>query len=248
MNDRPAPRIEIHPDPASLATAVAGALLGRLSRMERAAHQPQVGLTGGTIAHRVHEEIARHHSGAVADVRPVDWSQVTVWWGDERFVDADSDDRNAVQARRAFLDEVGPGSVHEIPAADEVDDIEAAADAYAETLRAHGAGAFDILMLGLGPDGHVASLFPGAPALDVDDRPTVGVPDSPKPPPERVSLTFPALNRAHSVWFLAAGAEKADAVARALAAEGSVHETPARGVSGLEETIWFLDSAAASLL
>jgi 6-phosphogluconolactonase len=102
-------------------------------------------------------------------------------------------------------------------------------------------------MLGIGPDGHVASLFPGHEALDVDDRIAVGVTDSPKPPPARISLTFPALNRARSVWFLVSGEGKADAVARALGG-ADLHEIPAAGVSGQEETIWFLDRESSSAL
>jgi 6-phosphogluconolactonase len=104
------------------------------------------------------------------------------------------------------------------------------------------------MMLGVGPDGHVASLFPGFPQLDVDDRIAVGVTDSPKPPPERISLTFDALNRSKSVWFLVSGDEKAPAVARALAEGTDRHDCPASGVTGSEETIWFLDRAAASQL
>ena len=250
---RPVPRVEIHPDAETLAVTVAGALLGRIAEVQEAGNQVHIALTGGTIAELVHREIARHHSGAVPDVRPVDWTRVHVWWGDERFVAHDSPDRNARQAREAFLDEVGASQVHEVPAADQVDDAEAAASSYSDTVHEHGSGEFDVLMLGLGPDGHVASLFPGHPALEVDDRIAVAVHDSPKPPADRVSLTFAALNRARSVWFLVSGDGKADAVARALAEPGSVPgttvaKTPARGVLGREETIWFLDSAAASAL
>ena len=105
-------------------------------------------------------------------------------------------------------------------------------------------------MLGLGPDGHVASLFPGHPALGVDDRVAVAVPDSPKPPPERISLTFGALNHSRAVLFVVSGEEKADAAARALAPDGTVEETPARGVTGLPGTdpTWHLDRPAASAL
>jgi 6-phosphogluconolactonase len=98
-------------------------------------------------------------------------------------------------------------------------------------------------MLGMGPDGHVASLFPGDPHLQDHDHIAVAVTDSPKPPPERVSLTFDALNRSRAVWFLVTGAEKADAVRRAWAFEGSVEETPARGIVGPSVT-WFVDEAA----
>ena len=100
----------------------------------------------------------------------------------------------------------------------------------------------------VGPDGHVASLFPGYPQLDVDDQIAVPVTDSPKPPPERISLTLPALNRSKSVWFLVSGTEKAAAVARALADGTDLHDCPAAGVSGADETIWFLDRSAASVL
>jgi 6-phosphogluconolactonase len=102
-------------------------------------------------------------------------------------------------------------------------------------------------MLGVGPDGHVASLFPGHEALDATDAVAVAVHDSPKPPPDRVSLTFEALDRARAVWFLVSGDGKADAVAAALAG-GDLHEVPARGVSGEQETLWLLDEAAASSL
>jgi 6-phosphogluconolactonase len=227
-----------------LAEAVAAALLQRLAAAQAAGEVPQIGLTGGTIAEHVHRAIARLSPGSA-----VDWSRVVVWWGDERFVAPDSPDRNAGQARAAFLDAVGadPAHVHEMPSTAEASGVDEGAAAYSATMRAEGAGSFEVLMLGLGPDGHVASLFPGHPALDVDDRIAVGVTDSPKPPPERISLTFAALNHAKAVWFLVSGQGKADAVARALGG-AEVHEIPATGVAGEDETVWFLDEAAASRL
>jgi 6-phosphogluconolactonase len=238
------PRIEVHPDSATLATAIAGELLTRLADAQAAGGIPQIALTGGTIADQMHREIAR-----LSPASEVDWSQVVVWWGDERFVAPDSPDRNAGQARAAFLDAVGvdPGRVHEMPSTADASDVEAGAAAYSDALREHGSGEFDVVMLGIGPDGHVASLFPGFPQLAVTDRIAVGVTGSPKPPPERISLTFPALNRARSVWFLASGDGKASAVAQALGGADR-HDIPAAGVNGHEETIWFLDRAAASAL
>jgi 6-phosphogluconolactonase len=237
-------RIEVHDDAAALATAVAGELLSRLADAQAAGHVPQIALTGGTIADAIHREVARLSPGS-----GVDWARVVVWWGDERFVAADDPERNAGQARAAFLDAVGvePAHVHEMPSTADADDVEAAAAAYSSELREHGSGEFDVVMLGVGPDGHVASLFPGNAALDVRDRIAVGVTDSPKPPPQRVSLTFPALNRARTVWFLVSGDAKASAVARAL---GGVdpHDIPAAGVSGHDESIWFLDRPSASAL
>ena len=179
---------------------------------QAAGHHPDIGLTGGGKADAVHREIAR-----MAPASGVDWGAVQFFFGDERFVAADSPDRNVVQARAAFLDEVGAFRVVEVPASDEVATVEDAATAYAERVRDEGTGNFDVLMLGVGPDGHIASLFPGHSALDTTDAITVAVADSPKPPPERVSLTFEALNRARCVWFLVSGEAKAEAVARALA-------------------------------
>ncbi len=245
-------RIEVFDDADALARAVAGELLSRLGRAQADEGVPQIALTGGSVAERVHAAL-----GAAGPGADVDWTRVVVWWGDERFVDRDSDDRNARDARRSFLDPVGVPDhhVHEAPATDTAGSAAEAASAYSQTLREHGSGAFEVLMLGIGPDGHCASLFPGHPALDVDDQVAVAVTDSPKPPPERVSLTFGALNRSRAIWFVASGEEKAEAVARALADEGDLHDTPARGVTGLPdvdgsptEVVWFLDRPAASHL
>ena len=152
---------------------------------------------------------------------------------------------------RDFLDRVGvdPARVHEMPSTADAADVEAAATSYADVVRAAGTGRFQLVMLGVGPDGHVASLFPGSAQLDVDDAIAVAVTDSPKPPPERVTLTFPALNRADEVWFVVSGADKAEAVGRALATTpADLHEIPAVGVRGESATIWFLDHESASRL
>lgn len=233
-----------HDDTDLLVGDVASALLDRLEAAQARGEVPQIGLTGGTIADALHRELARR-----APDSSVDWSRVVFWWGDERFVEAASPDRNARQAREALLDHVGvdPAHVHEVPASDQVASAEEAAAAYSTALREHGAGFFEVLMLGVGPDGHCASLFPGHPALHATDAIAVAVHDSPKPPPDRVTLTFEAMERCRAVWFIASGEGKADAVARALADEGSVEETPARGVTG-EETVWWLDEDAASSL
>lgn len=236
MND-----IRTFDTPEQLASAAAAALLDLLADEQAAGRVPHIVLTGGTIAEAIHAEVARQ-----APASGVDWGAVDIWFGDERFVAAGSPDRNALQARRAFLDEVGAHRVHAMPATGEVPDAGAGAAAYAEEVRGSGGGEFDVVMLGIGPDGHIASLFPGYPQLDVTDAIAVGVSDSPKPPPDRISLTFEALNRARQVWFFVSGSGKAEALARALAPEGDVHETPARGVHGREATVWFTDDAARS--
>ena len=233
--------VVVRDDASDLARHVAGALLDLLERSQAAGEVPCVALTGGTIADAIHREVARQAVG-----RNVDWRRVELWWGDERYVPAADAERNAGQARAAWLSHVDldPARVHEMPASDgEHAGVAEAAAAYAREVRAEGRGGFDLVMLGIGPDGHVASLFPGSAQLDADDI-AVAVTDSPKPPPERVSLTFGALDRAREVWFLASGAGKAEAVARALAGADR-HEIPATGVTGQERTVWFLDADAA---
>ncbi len=241
--------VVVHDDASTLAGDVASRLLERIEEAQSRGEVPHIGLTGGSIADAIHREVARRAVDA-----SVDWSRVVIWWGDERFVESTSDDRNSRQARAAFLDllPLDPAHIHEVPAADEAASVEESAAAYSATMRSEGAGHFTVLMLGVGPDGHIASLFPGHEALDVADQIAIAVHHSPKPPPLRVSLTFEAMDRARAVWFVVSGREKASAVAAALtlpeSAGGDRREIPARGVVGTEETLWLIDAEAASEL
>ncbi|WP_281388902.1 6-phosphogluconolactonase [Kribbella qitaiheensis] len=173
----------------------------------------------------------------------IDWRRVEFWWGDERFLPQGDPERNETQAWDALLShvDVDPARVHPM-AADSGQGAEAAADAYAAEIAASGVRTFDVLMLGVGPDGHVASLFPGYPELAEQDRWAVAVHDSPKPPPTRVSLTFPTLGRSREVWFVVSGEDKADAVAQAVSAAADL---PASTPKGLDRTLWLIDDAAA---
>ncbi len=233
--------IRILPNADEVAHAVAEEFVARLAAVQAEGRVPSVALTGGTVANQIYRAVAAMPSAHV------DWMKVDFWWGDERYVPADSTDRNDRAAELDLLDVVvvDPARVHAMPAADEVHlDVAQAAASYGELVRTRGGGLFDLVLLGVGPDGHVASLFPGFPQLDVDDEIAVAVTGSPKPPPERITLTFSALNRTREVWFLVTGDAKADAVTRALADDGSVHETPARGIT-CQNRIWWLDEAAA---
>lgn len=248
-----APVVVVHPDADALATATAARLLVRLLDAQSQHSPVHVGLTGGGMGGRVLAEVA---SSPLRDA--VDWTGVHVWWGDERFLPEGDPRRNETQARAALLDALPlpAANVHAVPPpGPDVPTPEAAADAYARELAAHAAPAgsddagpevpaFDVLLLGVGPDGHVASLFPGRPTLAVLDRTTVAVHDSPKPPPERVSLAFPAIEAAEEVWLVVAGADKAPAVARALAG-APTEEIPAAAVRGRSRTLWLLDVQAA---
>ncbi len=207
-------------------------------------------LTGGGIGTRVLEELA-----AAPARDAVDWRHLDIWWGDERFRPAGDPERNETGARATLLDhvEVSRTRVHPMPGPDgpDGDDPEAAAERYAGWLRAaaqpedHGeVPSFDVLLLGIGPEGHVASLFPGLPAL-YEERPVVAVHGSPKPPPVRLTLTLPAIRSARQVWIIAAGAEKAAAVRLALSGAGPV-QIPAAGARGRQQTLHILDRAAAA--
>ena len=145
-----------------------------------------------------------------------------LFWGDDRYVPADDDDRNDKQAREALLDHVDipAANVHAMPASDGEfgADIDAAALAYEQVLAANApdggpSPAFDVHLLGMGPEGHVNSLFPHTEATAETERFVVGVTDSPKPPPQRITMTLPAVVRSREVWLVVSGSEKAEAVA-----------------------------------
>lgn len=246
------PAVMVHADRDLLAQAVAARLVTGIVDAQAVRRTASAVLTGGGIGTGT---LAALGGSPARDA--IDWSRVDVWWGDERFLPAGDPERNETGARAALLDSVPVDTdrVHAMPASDGLDgdDVESAAKRYAAELAAavrpddHGpVPAFDILMLGVGPDGHVASLFPEHPGL-YDERPVVAVRDAPKPPPTRISLTFGALNAAREVWFLVSGAEKAEAVRLALSGAGSA-QIPATGVRGRERTLWLLDRDAASEL
>jgi 6-phosphogluconolactonase len=245
-----APLVVVHRDAALLARAVAARLVTRLVDCQSARGAASVVLTGGRVGGAVLEEL---RDNPARDA--VDWRRLDVWWGDERFLPSGHPDRNETQARHALLDSVtlDPARVHPMPAAGGPDgeDAEGAAERYAAELRAatrpedHGdVPAFDVLLLGVGPDGHVASIFPESPAA-YDERPVVAVRGAPKPPPTRLTLTFGAVNSATEVWPVAAGAEKAPIIGLALGGAGRV-QVPAAGVAGRRRTLWLLDRAAAA--
>ncbi len=237
-------------DSDTVARRVAGDLLTALEAVQAEGRIPAVVLTGGTVARKVHAAVAE-----AADRDRVDWGSVEFWWGDERYVAADDDERNAGQAWDDLLHHlpVDPDRVHAMPASDdELLDVDAAAWDYAQGLRASfrsvaaGDPWFDVLMLGIGPDGHCASLFPGRAEVE-SDADVLGVRDSPKSPPERVTLGMATLRRARHVWFVATGEEKAQAVARSVGGD-DLSRTPAAGPRGRESTTWYVDDAAAGLL
>jgi 6-phosphogluconolactonase len=207
---------------------------------ERLAEQTRAGgsivLTGGSTP--------RHAYEIAAELEP-DWSRAELWWLDERCVPPDDQQSNYGMAKAALLDrlEVAPAAVHRMQGELGRDDGVAE---YKHELA--GVGEFDLVLLGLGSDGHVASLFPNFPTLDVTGREVVGSPAGLEPFVDRISMTLPRLCNTQELLFLVAGADKADAVARALSGPPS-HATPgslARSAEGTTRAI--LDRAAAAKL
>jgi 6-phosphogluconolactonase len=249
------PEVFVYASGDLLASAAAARTVTRLADAIAAQGHAHLVLTGGGIGTKVLAAIA-----AAPARDAVDWRVVDFWWGDERFEVTGDPERNETGARAALLDKLGvdQARVHAVPGPDgpDGDDVDAAAARYAAELaaaaRQAGGGessavpAFDVLMLGVGPEGHVASIFPEAPAAYATGS-VVAVRDSPKPPPTRISLTFSAIQAAREVWVLASGAEKADAVAEALSGV-SQDKLPAAGARGRDRTLFLLDQAAAAKL
>jgi 6-phosphogluconolactonase len=246
------PLVVVHRDAILLARAVAARLVTALVDAQAAHGRASVVLTGGGIGTATLRELA---ASPARDA--VDWGALDIWWGDERFLPAGHPDRNDTQARQCLLDavEVDPLRVHPMGTSDgaDGDDVDAAAQRYAAELAAvaqpedHGpVPTFDVLLLGVGAEGHIASLFPESPAL-YDDRLVVPVRGAPKPPPTRLSLSLRAINAAREVWVVAAGQEKAGAARLALSGAGST-AVPAAGAQGRARTLWLLDTPAASRL
>ncbi|MFT4167315.1 MAG: 6-phosphogluconolactonase [Microlunatus sp.] len=233
------PEILLHDSADDVAEALAARLASRLAELQRGTSTPQVALTGGRIATKAYQRL-----GAEGRSSAVDWSRVGLWWGDERFVAADDDDRNARQALTALSSlPLNLEHVHPMPAAGDGLELDEAAEAYEAEL---GDATFDICLLGMGPDGHVASLFPEHPSSYAEGR-VIAVRSSPKPPPERISLTLEVINRSAEVWFCVTGADKAAAARLALSGTGPI-QVPAAGVRGQDRTLWLIDRAAAAEL
>ena len=194
-----------------------------------AAATGHVVLTGGSSPRRAYE------------LATPDWSETEIWWSDERCVSPVDDRSNFKLVQETLLDRVATRAVHRMRG--ELG-REAGADAYEQELGA--VERFDFVLLGLGPDGHVASLFPNEPTLDETDRRAIGAEAKLDPFVDRITLTLPVLCAARTVVFLVTGAGKADAVRRAFADEPS-RATPGSLVRG-EETVVVLDAAAAASL
>ncbi len=243
------PELIVQASAESLATDVAVRVVATLARAQQTREWAALALTAGSIMEQVWSQIA------VAPLRDtVDWSRVDVFWADERYVPAGDADRNDVPAIRLLFSHppFEAARLFPMPASDgPFADLDEAAAGYAAQLAAarrpddpdelpH----FDVLLLGVGPDGHCASLFPEHPSAYDESGPVIAVRNSPKPPPLRISLSFAGLAAANEIWFVASGAGKARAVALALSGAGRV-QVPAAGPHGRLRTLWLVDREAA---
>ncbi len=241
--------IETYVDAAELATAAGSRLVGAITSAIATRGKAFIVLTGGGTGVALLRHVAEYG-------RDIDWSAVHLFWGDERYVAENDDDRNDKQAREALLEQIDipARNVHAMAAADGEfgADLDAAALAYEQVLAANGADgeptpAFDVHLLGMGGEGHINSLFPHTAAVREKSRLVVGVADSPKPPPQRITLTLPAIQRSREIWLVVGGAAKADAVAAAIGG-ADPDDVPAAGAIGTDKTVWLLDAEAAAKL
>jgi 6-phosphogluconolactonase len=241
--------IEKYPDTDALVAAAGDRLVDAITGAIDKRGQAHIVLTGGGTGVGLLKRVGEH--GA-----KIDWSKVHLYWGDERYVPEDDDERNEKQAREALLDhiDIPAANVHAMSASDGEfgDDLDAAALDYENVLAANASDGepapdFDVHLLGMGGEGHINSLFPETPAVQENSRLVVGVSDSPKPPPRRITLTLPAVQRSREVWLVVSGTGKADAVAAAIGGAKPV-DVPAAGAVGREATVWLLDEDAAAKL
>ncbi len=238
--------VVVEPTPAALAERVADRFLTRVRARTRNGRIAHVALTGGSMGGAVLAAVAAHPRA-----KKIDWSKVHFWWGDERFVELDDLDRNSRQSRQALLDHIDIPSenIHEVATPSSGVSLEEAAAGYAADLARFGDDdqpwpSFAVCFLGVGPDGHIASLFPDRVEVTVTDAAALPVHNSPKPPSERVTLTRPVINSSKRVWLVMTGADKASALGLALAG-ASYASVPAAGAKGRKRTVFFVDEAAA---
>ena len=222
-------------DGDAVATGIADAWVKKIAELLATKSEIHLQITGGTLGILMLAKAAEH-----PDIKSIDFDRVNFWWGDERFVDSDSKDRNANQAAAALLDKIDATRVHEFPAADEGLDLDDAAQEFADhvdLVKPH----FDLTILGMGPDGHVASLFPGKPLPSAGLK-IIAEHDSPKPPPQRLSFTYEAINNSTEIWLVVAGADKAEAAS--VAFSDAPTRLPVGRVHALGKTVWYLDQTA----
>ncbi len=239
----------IYADSDELAAAAAARIFRPAAESIAARSRFTLCLTGGSTPRKTYAILARQKSPT-----SVDWAKTFLFFGDERFVPPDDDRSNYKMARESLLQNAPIATDHVFAIPTQLATPQDAAEDYSRTLKTFFGGAarpeFDLVMLGLGDDGHTASLFPGAVALHVADRFVTSSPPGVLPPPvDRITLTFPVLNAARQVMFLVSGANKTAALEDVYLGKVAVEERPAVGIRPAKgKLIWMVDRAAAGPL
>jgi len=240
------PDLRIFPGSETLSRAAAESFAQLANKVITEKGRFTVALAGGNTPRAIYKLLAANSR------EQIEWSRVHFFWGDERYVPINDPDSNYRMVREALFDHVPilAENVHRMPT--EFIQPETAAQDYEKALRDFWPASlpnFDLIQLGLGPDGHILSLFPNSPLLQEDRLLVAVVTDSPKPPPTRITLTLPVINHAAQIHFFVTGAEKAEALRATLEGALDLQEFPAQAVQPVNgQVIWWVDEKAASLL
>ena len=227
-------------DSTAVATQAAADLFEFVSVKLETQSRVDIAVTGGTVG------IATLAAAKEFDFNSLDLKRLHIWWGDERFVPRNSDDRNYIQANSAWLKALNIPSenVHVFPSSDEGLTLTEAATSFAAHFDSIGIN-FDLMLMGMGPDGHIASLFPGK-TVGESISSVIAEVASPKPPPFRLSFNYTTINNSKEIWFTVAGSDKAGAVATVFGDQPN--RLPAGRISGKEKTVWYVDQTAGNLV
>ena len=239
-------RLEVLPTVEELNAAVGRAFLARLTTLideAEAGSRVDLAISGGAITTSLLPSL-------LPFVGEVDWSRVRVWLVDERYVPAGDEDRNDDQAWEGFFHAASGVELVRMPTSDEsapgAGSLDAATSAFEATwTELMGSGSFDIALIGMGPDGHICSLFPGRVDLE-EPSPILAIRNSPKPPPERITVSMPVMRACGEVWLTTAGSAKADALGRAFAGASPL-DIPVAGVLTPTTRVYLDEPAAASI-
>lgn len=243
------PTVQVYPSPDALAAAAVDRIVAAAEAAARDRGRFVIALSGGSTPERAYSLLARPENA-----RRVDWGSTFVFFGDERVVPLDDPRSNYAMARRSLLAHIPLSPDQVFPPPVQLGEAGAVAAGYARALTeafgiSEGLPRFDLILLGLGDDGHTASLFPGQPALEEREAWVVASPPGVLPPPvHRVTFTFPVINAAREVIFLVSGPAKAAVLREVLEGAPSVSERPAAGVRPAGELAWLVDEAAAERL
>jgi 6-phosphogluconolactonase len=238
--------LRVYPSLESLSRAAAEALVILAHRALEQHDRFTIALSGGQTPRTLYRLLATNYRAVMA------WRKVQIFWGDERYVPPEGPRSNYRMAKDTLLDHIPIPRDNVHPMQTLLPEVEEAAESYEETLMSYFTGPwprFDLVLLGMGADGHIASLFPHNVALEEEARVVTAVRAPEVDPPLRLTLTLPAINHGANVHFLVAGKEKANAVKRALTGSPNAYIAPASAVKPIQgNLVWWIDEGAGSLL